>query len=450
MDINLTLSPSSSSLFLVVAIYEATSPTVLVSYQSFAAPHTNSRNIVFTGVNPVTHYIIVFANTTNTPGGIIMLPFFYNPSFRNAEIRENLIIESGVTQGIATDGMSFIDTTLAGWLWNIERRGFGTMMKDVEYSFDASSGTVTLLPTNDNPSPAIQSGEIFIIHFQPKITVFTPSVSSSSVNIFNTVEKITTDTALDSTSAGKSFIVAGSNPYLQITLPDITTIAANKPFIFLFEGGNHINASISCFGSNKISWLGQSLSELIGGQSEELWLFKYVDPANTSVYSWMVMNADGNFRNAGEIVTSHTETAINTIYANGALVSRSSYKRLWNKVQNMDSSMMVSEAAWNDPVVNNKGKFTPGDGVSNFRVPQLFNFLRGVNSLERKAGSFEPEAVRVAVDVKGVKVSGTGTTKTMDNINPNGQEFALNQVFDIGTGTETRPSNYGAFFLIRT
>lgn len=448
MEINLTLSRSDAVNPLIVAIYEATSPTVLVAYQAFSPPHPVARNIVFTGVNPVTHYVIVYENTTNTPGGAIKLSFFYNPSFKNAQIRDDLVI----TQGIAADGMSFIEPSLSGWAWSIERRGFGTLLKDVEYSFNDTTGTVTLLPTNDNPTPAIQTGELLLIHFQPKITTFSASAASSSVNIFNQVRKITADTVLDNTSMGSAFIVSGAMPYLQITLPDITTVAANRPFIFLFEGGNHTNASINCYGTNKITWLGQSLSEVIGGQSEELWLFKYVDPIDTNIYSWMVMNADGNFKNVGEIITSYKEVGQNCIYANGALVSRTAYKRLWNKVQTMDSSMLVSESAWNDSVVNNKGKFTPGDGVSNFRVPQLFNpgFLRGVNVVERKAGSYEAEAVKVADNVRGVKKSPTSTIKQMDDINPTGEEFALNMTYSIGTGPETRPSNYGVYYLIRT
>jgi hypothetical protein len=261
------------------------------------------------------------------------------------------------------------------------------------------------------------------------------------------------NTTLDATIIGKAVLISGTNPYLEITLPDITTVLANKVLFFLFEGGNHINAAVKCFGIQKIQWLKQNLTELIGGQSEQFGLFKWVDPNDSSIYAWRVINPDGNYKTAGEIVDIYKETnVLNCIYANGATVSRNTYKRLWNHVQTLDSSMLVSDTDWNNAALNNKGKYSSGDGSTTFRLPQLYTagFLRAVNSSVRKAGSFEVETVKVADDVKGVKVTGTGTVAgPVDNVTTPGNQFNLLSAYDIGTGTETKPANFGVYKLIR-
>jgi hypothetical protein len=159
MDINLSISSATSiiSNYLVVAIYEETSPTVVVDFQSFAAPHTSSRNISFTGCNPVPHKVIIYENASAAVGGTIRHNFIYNPNFKNAQIREDLFILAGTTAGLS--GTSYTDASLAGWTWSLERRGVGTLQKDVDYSWDSGTNTWQLLATSDNPTPSIETGE---------------------------------------------------------------------------------------------------------------------------------------------------------------------------------------------------------------------------------------------------------------------------------------------------
>jgi hypothetical protein len=453
MDINFSISPATSitSNYLVVAIYEETSPNVVAQFLPFAAPHTSSRNISFVDCNPVPHFVKIFENTTNTVGGTIRHQFLYNPQFKNAQIRLDMFCISGTTPGFS--GVSFTDATLEGWDFSIERRGFGTMQLGYDYSWDSGTNTWTLLATSENPTPSIENGEKFIIHFQPKVTTSTVPAVNNTVNIFNGTELIEEDTVLDATILGKAVLVSGANPSVEITLPDITLVQANKVIPFLFEGGNHTNAIVKTVSGQKIKWLNQDLSELIGGQSEQFWLYKWVDPTDSSVYAWRVMNPDGNFKTVGEFLDIYKDTdVLNGLYGNGSLVSRTGDKRLWNFVNSLDGSMLVSDADWNNVALNNKGKFSTGDGSTTFRLPQLYTngFMRAVNSATRKAGSYEAETVKVADDVKGVKVTGVNTiANAVDNINTGGQQFDLTKVFDIGTGTETKPSNFGKYVLIR-
>src|SRR3954466_9391995 len=127
MDINLSISPATGipSNYLVVAIYEETSPNVVVNFQTFAAPHTSSRNITFTGRNPVPHKVVIYENASAAVGGTIRHNFIYNPWFKNAQIRDDLFIIAGTTPG--QSGISYTDASLTGWTWSLERRAVGTL-----------------------------------------------------------------------------------------------------------------------------------------------------------------------------------------------------------------------------------------------------------------------------------------------------------------------------------
>lgn len=392
MDINLSLSPATSitSNYLVVAIYEASTESVVVDFQTFAAPHLVSRNISFVGVNNVPHYVKIFENATAAVGGTIRHQFLYDPSFKSAQIRDDLFLIADTTAGFPSTGISYTDTSFAGWTWSLERRGFGTMQRDTDYSWNSTTNTWQLLPTLDNPDPSIGSGEIFVVHFQPKITTST-APATSVVSLFSSVQVLTANTALDATVMGKAVQLSGASPFFTATLPDLNLIPANRPLIFMSNEGSHVNASIAAYAGQSIKWLNQTLSEIIIAQAEEVWLYKWVDPNDTSIKFWKVLQADGNFKNVGEIIDIYKDSAVlNAIYCAGQTVSKTAYKRLWNFVQTLDSSMLVSQANWNNATLNNKARFYDIDS-NTFGLPQLYTaaFLKAVNSATRKAGSFE-------------------------------------------------------------
>jgi microcystin-dependent protein len=82
------------------------------------------------------------------------------------------------------------------------------------------------------------------------------------------------------------------------------------------------------------------------------------------------------------------------VVANGGLLSREQYARLWGFAQS--SGNLVADAAWTSAT----GSYSTGDGVSNFRVPDLRGeFLRGWDNGRgvdsgRKIGSMQGDAMR--------------------------------------------------------
>lgn len=459
MDINLSLSaaPGIISNKLVVAIYEASSPTVVVDYQVFNAPHTSARNITFTGANPTVYIVKTWENSASAPGGTIRHQFIYDPSFSNAEIRFDEFLIVGETSGFEAGGNSYAQADLEGWDYALElRQSFGTLRPDVEWQKTTSPVGWQLLMDY-----TFQPQEVWIMRFYPKITVVTPSVQSGGASLFGSVKIITADTSLSNTDMGKAIWLKGTNPALNLTLPDITTVLENRIIAVFSQGGFHINAAIKAYGTDKIDWLGGNLTEVVIGQSEQIQIFKWVNPSDTAEYNWKVLIAEGNFKTVGEKIYTDLMRPINTIFADGSLLSRTAYKRLWNYVQSLDASDLVSDATWSGGIAQ-QGKYSTGDGSTTFRIPKIYNtgYLRGVDNVTRKAGAYQADDVKPhnhAINTTQTPASSNSISDPMrgsatGTANTRGSEATPptdNKTVKLSTGTETTPKNYAQFIMIR-
>lgn len=98
---------------------------------------------------------------------------------------------------------------------------------------------------------------------------------------------------------------------------------------------------------------------------------------------------------AGTIVwIPGTVAPTGTIKVNGSLISRTTYARIWTYAQ-ASGNLSASEAAW----LSEFGKFSPGDGATNFRIPDLrgYHFRawddgRGINA-GRGIGTVEGDLI---------------------------------------------------------
>lgn len=473
MDINLSISaaPSIVSNYLIVAIYEAnpdSSVGPLLANQAFAAPHTSAQNVTFTGLDPLVCVVIVYENTTSAVGGTIRHQFIYDPSFANAKIKEDVWITVDSTTGFTAGGTSFTpsDNSWDGWDFEIEIPGtYGPMQKGVDWTYVTAPHygfTVTLAGYTFN------TGEKYRIKFYPQITIITPGNNSGGAKVFTGVEVLTADTALLAADMGNAIYLEGANPLITITLPNITTVNQNAILPIVSQGGSHVAASLKAFGTDAIKWLAGLTNELLLGQSEGLWFFKWVDPNNSSNMHWKIINDFTGMSRVGQLVSSYamppSPNYPNLLFCNGSLVSRATYKRLWNWVQTLDASMLVADGGWDSDA--NRGKFSSGDGSTTFRLPKLYDkgFVKGVDGSTRKAGSYEADTVGPLGGIQVRNGSGGSSTNPLDAGNNGKTGFAGMDNFGaflnngsvgfetwikISTDTETKPKNIGTYLLIR-
>jgi hypothetical protein len=291
---------------------------------------------------------------------------------------------------------------------------------------------------------------------------------------------------LDNTAVGQAFWLKGSAGYFEITLPDLATIPDNEPFHFMSDGGSHVNIGLKCLPGQTIQWYKNKAdlasdtraTRIILGQQQKLSLYKIT--LDDSSVRYLIL---GGFeqRPIGRVITDMTADCINTIFADGSVLSRSVYVALWEHVQALQAAnpaAVVAATAWENvgeyDGVNynvNYGKYHTGDGSTTFGIPRLYagtgsgtGFLRMVDGTTRLSGSFEIDAVaqhehEQTVGTLPSTLFGKGATRIKGNYNgigsgqtdltgPNG--LVVGSTFQNAdkTSYENRPVNTGVYASI--
>lgn len=151
----------------------------------------------------------------------------------------------------------------------------------------------------------------------------------------------------------------------------------------------------------------------------------------------------------------------NAVVANGDLLLRADYPRLFEYVLSLQGqNSVVSETVWNTQA-GNRGFFTLGTNSTNFRVPDLRSmFIRGLDlnagitygRLSENPGAYEADEIKshshnmtnkngalTANNITGVDVKSGGAGRAPD-LNGNA---SLEKTTSPSGGTETRPKNIG-------
>lgn len=225
--------------------------------------------------------------------------------------------------------------------WNIvpsELTGRGILVRGLDYSWDIDTGTFALLQANDY----FTANTYYNIHFDPIANEAADSYPT--LNDF-TIRLITESTILDSSDAGKKIIVDTGGIYVEITLPDISTVVDGRPF--MFEVGITTGSCVKFipYGANQINYRGRST--LYAVQNESLYVYKFTRSAGN--YEWRVCNESGNFLTVGNIISSDLITAdiICAHPLDGAVESVFNYARIYNEiVLNLPLSQVCNFDDW--------------------------------------------------------------------------------------------------------
>ena len=229
-----------------------------------------------------------------------------------------------------------------------------------------------------------------------------------------------------------------------LTLTDIDGTPDNAIVVIEATIGNSVQNAVTTQGGQYIYMNNTSYTTIYVAPGEVVWLHRKDD-------GWYVIN-DFN-KNYLELAKPQAayEVGLNELLCDGSLITRAAYPRLYEKVQTLGFAV-VDESIYGDDY---RGCFTYGDGSTTFRLPNLTNMaLRGITSGDstrpyNHPGGYQKDTVKVADNVKGVKITGTGTVTGWDNNNPGGKEYDLHESFEISTGTETTMKNAGVLWVIK-
>lgn len=454
MNINLSISSAPTiTQNIAIRIFKASNPSVVVSVQEFTPPHNSPRNVTFTNVDPVVYII----NTYSTPGdpvlGTLLHSFIYNPEYTSADIKatEFLKMVEGDTEYEDPAWADFdIDTVF--------RVGFGPLFEpdQIEWILNVDNRVIGFRLSQ--PGDTFAADEQFTVQFYPKITTIQPVFNSDKIVIDENV--ITGDTVLTSANAGRLLRLQGASSAFTVSLPAIGTTDTFLTYFLVSDGGSHVNVTINVNTGGNIVFNGNKTQIILAQGERAMIVYTGTD--------YVVLNDCPGVLRVGEIfdIYDKDSSVQGCIFADGSLLDRNVYRRLWAFVQQLDASLLITDATW---VASSEqhGRFSTGDGVTNFRIPRLYTtgYLRGVEGtgLTRLAGSYQDDDVESHAHVMfGEESSATnleagkipaylagGYGAGNDYRIKNAATQTATRGITGSTGLETTPKNFGVYKMIR-
>jgi len=291
-----------------------------------------------------------------------------------------------------------------------------------------------------------------------------PTPVGGAGGLITGVELITTNTALNASHWQKLLQIRADNSIITVTLPSVEDVPENTVIIAETMITNNYQCTFATTGGQYIYWQNTGKSTLYMGRGEALWLLRADD-------GWYVINNFGQiYEQVGKVQACY-KAGLNEVVANGALLQRSQYPRLWEWVQGIGASL-VTDAVWNTASATVAGRtvsrpyrgcFSTGDGSTTFRVPDLMNVaLRGVKSetgddTERhlnKPGGFQRYETEAHTHTLTVPPSATSRTQEGNGKFTGGGDLdEPNPMTAVTTapfgGAETRMDNVGVLWTIK-
>lgn len=324
--------------------------------------------------------------------------------------------------------------------------GRNILDEGVDYSWDSVTGTFTLLIVGD----VLISGQKFNIHFND---ILNPAGNSYPTVTDFTIVLVTVSTVLDATYFGKKLIVEPAGVYCEITLPDITTVVQGRRLMVEIGGTGVRCVKFKKTGADIINFLRGSI---YANTRETFSIYKYT---RAGVHEWRICEADGNFKNVGQVVSDDLVQAdvFNKQRLDGSSLLNTQYARLYNEVVlHLPIAQVVNYDDWDDTVANkrfyslansanpaNANKFIIPDRRGDFERATVAE-IAGTHQLSEnkehghaiRSTSNGPGVEDGADVVRGhvpgtIPTRGTESTGTIDI-----------KTIVVSGGTEARPDNY--------
>jgi len=317
-------------------------------------------------------------------------------------------IKCGLTPGFVPGATSFVfDGTefpaASGFFkpnyigWEIvpsELTGRGILVRDLlDYTWDKVTGTFQLTQAGD----IFPASMFYNIHFNPVQNPIGGSYPTVKDFLINFIDSSTT---LDDTYFGSKLICEPATEYIEVTLPDITTIPSGRPMMVEVGGSSLSCVKIIPYGSNTINFLSGNIYAL---PSESFWIYRYLS-SDLTVDEWRISESSGNFRVVGNSLSSDQVQSgiVNAQLLNGLQGDILLHARIYNEfVLNLPVSQVVDYDSWATGTGGiNKLFFSLANSANpsflgKFRFPDRRNFFERNNS-SGKAGDYFTDKIKQA------------------------------------------------------
>lgn len=343
----------------VVALYD--SADNLLETKAPNKPYGNPFSVMFDYnlVPQLVYKIKLWESVDTSPSGQVRCSGNLNADSTTTTLRATDYLETDVSPGLVSGTGTYVDATMVGWTYHVERVGQGTLYPQTApsptYAQDDSGGFHLVLDGD-----TFQPNERFVIFYDPQVannaTPGDPSGPYSSGNI------ITISRAIISSDYNKALFLQGATPVITETLPALSAVADFTFLYFYSAGGSHVTANIVCSGTDKIQRSVQvGLVRLC--QNESLKIFK-------SNGVWNIDYISPSVDMVGEIVylPIGSATGRNLLPLVGGTPNATTYARLADFIA-ANPSNTVAQSVWANTTTKdgriyyiNKGFFGSGAG----------------------------------------------------------------------------------------
>lgn len=464
-----------------IALYDALDPAAVVTAQQNTAPHPQ-RAWNFPGL-PVANYIFrIFQMVASTSvvrqqlgGDMEVVP----GAQTQVTYWEDEQITADTTMGFSSGVNTVVfDGTGGKEDWRgrdiatlVRMGGEGVMKKGVEYSWNINTGTLLLLVAGDVFNPS----EWFNVTFGLLVNTVTAS-APTILPPFLTPKIITANYTVNAgTDFGGNLIIRPAGTYLEITMPALSAVPANKLLTLEFDpppaiGGNPVQqcAKIIFQAGEVMAWLLSYRNNLYICNQERISFYKFIDPLGPQ---WRPFNPFGNWLTLGDEVINQNATVnmFNRVLMDGGTLNGTSangldtqqFARFYNDfVLNLPGAEVCNYDSWatgsNIYLYSLANSANPAN-AGRFRIPNKLNTFERMTDGTRVPGNLQLgqnlqhfHNNGVADDTAGAhpySLSVYGTTVADMPGNSTGQPDIVGSattrqgITSVSGGTENRPAN---------
>jgi hypothetical protein len=443
-EIRLSVGQVNISNWLKINVREVGNPTAIVDHLDVPPPVPASQNILFSGLNPVVHYVDFRESPDGVAQGTLLATFVYDVKEQSliAERRYYTCDGGGANDPVLND-TSITDLYLSGkTVYGVFKEGFRYLKPTTEWT--QVGATINIFAGGP-----LQTGEVVAIEIN--FTVDQPG-GGNAVSFPSGVVDVPADVTLDSTHYDKLMEANGSGTILTITMADFLTIPDGKRFAFNTHKGNQRYLAIVINDGNYCQVGGHNRTTLWMGKGEELEVIK--KGSYLRIISW-----PGDWRRVGELIKCDMPP-LNGLAETGGWYDIADYPRLYYwYVADLDPSLLgIGSYAAGTPAGDQARKWVIDVVAGKFWVPDTGGYFdRNTDpdgntdqdrpSGDRKPGTAQSWATNLPTLAGGLKLVkshsgaggmiegyGTNTAPGSDNYDP--VDWSVT-----GSTTETRPIN---------
>lgn len=366
VDLQIVMGAVGFTDYLRVSAAKVSDPGTEVFVQYIDAPFGN-YTLVIPDLDPTDYYVNFYDAPDNVSLGTLVSQAFVNAMTGEFSFERRFYTIGALPGGVSSTATVLTDPYLAtgaGTVSGVFKEGFRYLEPDVEFSVDATAGTITLIGSN------FSGGEKFIVEIKYRTGTLSATTASSFF-----IDTITVDGAtytVDSTDKGKRFMLDCTGTKQEVTLPALSALATGDIVYFEHKrDGVQAQSRIITAGTDKIFFNGFNigtnlLSEIWVSKGRSLYLRK------EGTYWEIIFEYDGV--KVGERMSGTFKDHPNWLVEDGTLYDGDEYPAIYWWVKNVLPS---THKIVDDTVVSGgyafpagkKGLFVIHSSLKKFRLP---------------------------------------------------------------------------------